>query len=81
MLAIFGIVKSVFDGIAAIPAIAGYVEQFAAAVTAWYVQRQTAKQLQAIADAAAMAARAETEDDRYAASKNWVDTLSKPRYS
>lgn len=72
---------AVLDALAAIPAIAGYVNQVIQAVIGWYVARQQADALAAIADAAAFAARAQTDEDRYAAAKKWQQALSHPRIS
>lgn len=74
-------ISQVLTAIAAIPQIMGYVEAFAAAVTNWYVQRQKSETLSKIADAAALAAHAQTDEDRYAAAKAWQDALSRPRYT
>jgi PIN domain nuclease of toxin-antitoxin system len=73
-------VTSLLNALAAIPKIVGYVEQFAAAVTDWYVKRQTAQTLSMIADAAALGARAKTQKDRLDADKAWKAALSRDRY-
>lgn len=70
---------AILNALIAIPKIAGYVEDLAAAITQWYVARQTSQTLGMIADAAALAARAETDDDRYKAAQAWVDALSRDR--
>ena len=72
-------ILAIFNGLAAIPKIAGYVESFAAAVTSWYCQRQTAATLSQIADAAALAAGASTDADRFKAAQAWQTALSRPR--
>lgn len=70
---------AILNAISAIPKIAGYVEQFAAAVVGWYVSRQKAATLSAIADAAALSAHAQTDEDRYNAAAAWQKALSSPR--
>ena len=72
-------IVSILNALTAIPQILGYVEAFAAAVTGWYVQRQKAETLSKIADAAALAARAQTDQDRYAAAQAWQVALARPR--
>ena len=69
-------IGTILSALAAIPTILGYVESFASAVTLWYVQRQTAANLAAIANAAALAAKAQTDGDRYAAAAAWKAALS-----
>lgn len=74
-------IGSILSALAAIPQILGYVETFAGAVTAWYIERQKSETLSLIADAAALAARAQTDDDRYKAAEAWRVALSRPRNS
>lgn len=74
-------VTSLLNALAAIPTIAGYVDRVIQAIITWYVARQNQAALAAIADAAAMAARASTDEERYAAAQAWHDALSKPRVS
>jgi hypothetical protein len=74
-------VITILNALIAIPKIVGYVEQFASQVTLWWVQRQTTATLSQIADAAALAAHAQTDGDRYAASQAWEKALSNPRVS
>ena len=73
------LVTGLLNALAALPAIAGYVERFCSAVVAWWVARQKAEVLASIADAAAFAARANTQEERYAAAAKWQVALSKPR--
>ena len=72
-------VLSILSALAAIPSILGYVESFASAVTLWYCQRATNQTLSAIADAAALAAKASTDAERYAAAQAWQTALSTSR--
>ena len=75
----FGFAYSLFQAIAAIPSIINSLEQFAAGVAQWYIERTTKETLAQIADAAAFAARAETQADRLAALDKWRAVLSRPR--
>ena len=74
-------IGAILSALAALPAILGYVETFASAVTLWFVQRQNNETLSAIADAAALAMRAQTATDRYAAAQAWQTALSRSRVS
>ena len=66
--AIVGLIK-------AIPIVDGWMQQ----LVALYVTQQTAATLQGIVDAAAMAARAKTDEERYVAADAWRIALSKSR--
>ncbi len=72
---------AIFKALAEIKALADYVNQFASAVTQWYIQKQKAETLSLIADAAALAARASTDEERYQASEKWRLALSRNRVS
>jgi hypothetical protein len=72
---------SIFKGLAAIPAIMEYCKEFAAQIALWYIQSQNDATISAIADAAAFAANAQTDEERYAAAEKWREALSRPRYS
>lgn len=72
-------IGAILSALAALPQILGYVEAFAAAVTLWYCQRAQNQTLMAISDAAALASRAKTQEDRYAAALAWKNALSRPR--
>jgi hypothetical protein len=72
---------SILNALAAIPKILGYVESFAAQIALWYIQSQNDATISAIADAAAFAANAQTDEERYAAAEKWREALSRPRYS
>lgn len=74
-------IGAILSALAAIPKIMGYIESFASAVTLWYIQRQKAETLSALADAAAFAARAQTDDERYQAAQKWRDVLTNGRAS
>lgn len=68
-----------FAALASVKALVGYAEEFARGVVAWYVQNATSTTLAEIADAAAMQARAESDEDRYKAAEAWQKALSRPR--
>lgn len=70
---------AILNGLSAIPAILGYVESFAATVTLWFCQRAQNETLSQIADAAALAANAKTDADKFAADDAWAKALSRPR--
>lgn len=72
---------TILNALIAIPQIAGYVETFASTVVLWYVQRQNNTTLSQIADAAALAGRAQTDADRYAAAQAWQTALTRSRVS
>lgn len=72
-------VIALLNALAAIPAIAGYVEKLCAAVVGWFVARQKQDTLIAIADAAALGARAKTTEERFNAAASWQKALSRPR--
>lgn len=74
------LVISILNALAAIPSILGYVEKFATAVTEWWVNRQTSETLSQIADAAALASRAQSDEDRYKAAEAWRVALSRDRF-
>lgn len=61
--------------IRAIPIVDKWVQMLISA----YMQAQTADVLAAVADAAAMGARAKTDDDRYKSAIAWQSALSKSR--
>lgn len=72
---------TILNALIAIPKIAGYVEEAAQEIVLWYVGRQQAATLSAIADAAALASRATTDEERYAAAQAWQTALSRPAIS
>lgn len=72
-------IAQILDALIAIPKILGYVESFAREVTLWFINRQKGETLAAIADAAALGARAENDEERYKGAEAWQRALSKPR--
>jgi uncharacterized protein with von Willebrand factor type A (vWA) domain len=61
--------------IKAVPVIDSWVRQF----IALYIAGQSKETLSRISDAAAMGARALTDEERYKASEAWQKALSRPR--
>lgn len=72
-------IGTILSALIALPGIANAIWKLVSAITLWYVQQQTNETLAAIADAAAFAARAQTDADRYTAAQMWRTALSKPR--
>lgn len=70
---------SIFQAIAAIPAILASCEKFGAMVAAWYIAKQNARVLSSMVDAMALQARAESDEDRYQASDALRVAMSLPR--
>lgn len=75
----FSFVFGLFKALGSIQVIAGYLEAFSRAATLWYVERATQETLSEIADAAALGARAQTQQERYAVASAWQKALSRPR--
>lgn len=73
------LVVAILNAIAALPPLVGYLDKFCQAVVGWWVGRQQAAVLRDIADAAALGARAKTDEERYLAAEKWKAALSKPR--
>ena len=71
----------ILNALTAIPAIAGYVQSFVTAIITWWVQKQNNETYAAIADAAALSAKAQSDSDRFAAAAAWEAALSRPRVS
>jgi len=80
-MTVIGVIFAIFKGLAAIPAILGYVKDFAGQVTLWFIQQQNNETLSKIADAAAFTARAQNDAERYKAAQMWQDAISRPRVS
>lgn len=79
MTAILALIPKLLEALIAIPKIGDMVSSVVDAIVSWWVARQTSETLDMIADAAALAARAETDADRYAAAAAWQKALSQPR--
>lgn len=75
------LVISILNALIALPKIGSLVEKFCAAVSAWWISRQTSETMKAIADAAAFSARAKTDEDRYKGAELWRSALSRDRVS
>lgn len=71
------IIGGVIAFLKAIPILDGWFQQLIAA----YIMAQNAAVKAALVDAAALAARAQTDDERYKASAAWQAALQKSRVS
>ena len=72
-------IGTILSALIAIPKIGTLVSNAVSAVVLWYCQNATNQTLSAIADAAALAAKAQTDDERYAAAAAWSAALSRSR--
>lgn len=72
-------IAAILDALVAIPKIGALIESLFAQIAIWYCQSAQADTLQAISDAAALGAHAQTTEDRYAAALAWQKALSSPR--
>lgn len=70
---------ALFSALSALPAIMGYLKDFSAGVMLWYVQNSEQTTLRGIADAAALAARSNTKEERDASLDAWRLALGRPR--
>lgn len=75
------LVLAILNALAAIPAIAKYVERFCAAIVTWWISRQKSETKAALADALAFGARANSQEDRFKADDLWAKAISSPRVS
>jgi hypothetical protein len=71
---------TILNALIAIPQIATLVMNLVSSIVAWYMSHQTSDTLAAIADAAAFAAQANTDAQRYQAAAQWQKALSNTRY-
>lgn len=74
-------IYALLNALVAIPKIGDLVTSAVSGAVMWYVSRQNNETLSEIADAAAMAARATTDDERYKAAEAWQKALQRPRVS
>lgn len=74
-------IMTILSALVAIPQIAGYVQAFVSQIILWYVQNSTNQTLSQIADAAALASKATTDEERFAAAEAWRSALNRPRIS
>lgn len=72
-------IGKLLEALIAVPKLASYIEAAVKEIVLWYVQRETAETHQMIADAAATAARAQTQEERFHAAELWRRALSRPR--
>lgn len=80
-MSIISFATALFGALGSIKAILGYVQAFAQGAMLWYVNQSSQATLAEISDAAALAARATTDAERYAAADAWQKALSRPRVS
>lgn len=74
-------IGTILSALVALPKIGALIESLISSITLWYIQRQTTQTLSQIADAAALASRAQTDDERYQAAQAWQSALSRSRVS
>lgn len=77
MTTAIAIFNFIFSCLKAIPIVDGWFQQF----IVFYINQQTQKTKADIADAAALGARATTDEERYESAKMWLAALSRPRIS
>lgn len=73
-------IVAILNALIAIPKIGEIFLKLFSQIASWYCSIQTNETLRAISDAAAFAARAKTEEDRFEASERWRDALSHDRF-
>jgi phosphate/sulfate permease len=71
------IIAGIVALVKAIPIIDGWVQIFISS----YIDKQSQETKSKISDAAAMSARAKTDEERYAAAALWIDALGRSRIS
>lgn len=69
------------NAIVAVPKIGEMFERWIGFISAWYVGRQQGETLRLIVDAAALGARAKTQDDRVKVADAWQKALTRSRVS
>lgn len=74
------LIPQILSFLAAIPKIGEMVNLAVAQVVLWYVGQAKADTISAISDAAALASRASTDEERYQAAEAWRKALSRTRY-
>ncbi len=75
MITVGSVFSAIVGAIKAVPIIDGWFQQLMAV----WMNGQTNATLANIADAAAFAARAETDEQRYQAAEKWRQALMRPR--
>lgn len=73
-------IGQLLNALIAIPKIADIVMAIAEAVTTWYISKANEETNKYILDAAALSARAKTQEDRSKALDAWRLALSRTRY-
>lgn len=71
--------SQLLDALVAIPKIGDMVSAAVTFIVQWWANKQTAETMAKVADAAALSARAKTQEERYAALEMWRSALSRPR--
>lgn len=74
------LIPQILSFLAAIPKIGEMVQLGVAQVVLWYVGQAKADTVSAISDAAALAARATNDEERYQAAESWRKALTRTRY-
>lgn len=76
-----GIVTALLDALAkiAIPVVQTLLNEALQAIVGWWMDRQEKETLSKIIDAASLAAKAETPDERFKAAQAWRAALSSGR--
>ena len=74
-----GWIYKILDGLIKVPPWAGVVESVLNIAIGWYLSRQTKETLKGLSDAAALASRASTKEERYASIDAWLTAMSRPR--
>lgn len=69
----------VLNALVAIPKIGDMVMSAVSAVVLWWANKQTSETLADIIDAANLASRAQTQEERFAAAAAWQKALSRPK--
>lgn len=77
MAAVASFITTLLGVVIALPKIGEQVKQIVGLVVAWWMSIQDEKTAHAIADAAAFALRAKTQEERYEASERWKAALSR----
>jgi len=78
---VLAIVSGILNVLITIPKIADMVSNIVTAIVTWWVNRQNTNTMILIADAAALGARAQNDDERYASAALWQKALSQPKVS
>lgn len=72
---------ALLNALSAIPKIAEYLNQAVQTIMSWWISRQEKQVLSSISDAAAYAAHAQTDEERYEAASRWQRAFALGRTS